>query len=100
MAELALAALLAAPRLEKLTQQRLGVYAKGHLLRRLHGLEELRLLLPALLLIGLRLRSQLLLPLLGERFGRLAGQRGLRLDLGNLLLHLGRLVFLFNDSFF
>ena len=94
MAELALAALLAAPRLEKLAQHRLRVHAKGHLLRGLHGLEQLRLLLPALLLVGLLLRPQLLLSFLGERFARLAGQRGLHLDLSDLLLHLGRFVFL------
>jgi len=94
MTELALAALFAAARLEKLAQDRLRVNAKGHLLR-LHGLEERRLLLPALLLISLLLCPQLLLLFLGERLGRLSGRRGLRLDLGDLLLDLGRFVFLF-----
>jgi hypothetical protein len=95
MAKLALAALLTTSRFEKLTQHRLGIHTKRHLLRSLHGIEERRLLLPALLLIGLLLRSQLFLPLLGERLGRLASHRGLRLDLSNLLLDLGRFVFLF-----
>ena len=94
MAKLALATLLAATHPEKLAQYRLRVHAKGHLLR-LHGLEECRLFLPTLLLIGLLLCPQLLLPLLGERFARLAGRRSLRLDLCDLLLHLGRFVFLF-----
>ena len=95
MTELTLAALLAASRLEKLTQHRLGIHTERHLLRSLHGVEERRLLLPPLFLVGLLLRSQLLLLLLGERLGRLAGHRSLRLDLSNLLLNLGRFVFLF-----
>jgi hypothetical protein len=66
MAELALAALVAATRLEKLAQHSLWVDSKGHLLR-LHRLEQRRLFLPALLLVGLLLRPQLLLPFLGER---------------------------------
>ena len=94
MAKLALATLLAATGPEKLAQYRLRVHAKGHLLR-LHGLEERRLFLPTLLLFGLLLRPQLLLPLLGERFARLAGRRSLSLNLCDLLLHLGRFVFLF-----
>ena len=89
MTKLALAPLLTTSRLEKLTQHRLGIHTKRHLLRSRHGIEERRLLLPALLLISLLLRSQLFLPLLGERLGRLAGHRGLRLDLSNLLLNLG-----------
>src|SRR6266852_538603 len=94
MTKLALAALLTTSRLEKLTQHRLGIHTKRHLLRSLHGIEEQRLLLLALLLISLLLRPQLFLPLLGERLGRLAGHRSLRLDLSNLLLNLGRFVFL------
>jgi hypothetical protein len=93
MTELALAALFTTSRLEKLTQHRLGIHTKRHLLR--SGIEERRLLLAALLLISLLLRTQLFLLLLGERLGRLAGHRGLRLDLSNLLLNLGRFVFLF-----
>ena len=95
MTKLALAALFTSSRLEKLTQHRLGIHTKWHLLRSLHGIEERRLLLPALLLISLLLRSQFFLLLLGERLGRLAGHRSLRLDLSNLLLNLGRFVFLF-----
>ena len=94
MTKLALAALLATSRLEKLTQHRLGIHTKRHLLRSLHGIEECRLLLPAFLLVSLLLRSQLFLLLLGERLGRLASYRSLRLDLSNLLLNLGRFVFL------
>jgi hypothetical protein len=93
MAELALAALVTAARLEKLAQHRLRVDSKGHLLR-LHGLEQRRLFLPALLLVGLLLRPQLLLPFLGECLARFAGRRSLRLDLCDLLLYLGRFVFL------
>jgi hypothetical protein len=95
MTKLALAALLTTPSFEKLTQHRLGIHTKGHLLGSLHGIEERCLLLLALLLISLRLRSQIFLLLLGEGLGRLAGYRGLRLDLSNLLLNLGRFVFLF-----
>ena len=94
MAKLALAALFASTGLEKFAQDHLGVHPKGHLLR-LHGLEERGLLLPTLLLVGLLLRPQLLLPLLGERLARLSGRRGLRLHLGDLLLHLGRFIFLY-----
>ena len=94
MAKLALATLLAATRLEKLAQYSLRVHAKGHLLR-LYGLEERRLFLSTLLLLGLLLFPQLLLLLLSERFARFAGQRSLRLYLCDLLLHLGRFVFLF-----
>ena len=93
MTKLALAALLTTPRLEKLTQHRLGIHTKRHLL--LHGIEERGLLLPAFLLISFLLCPQLLLPLLGERLRRLAGYRSLRLDLSNLLLNLGRFVFLY-----
>ena len=69
MTELALAAFLTTSRLEKLTQHRLGIHTKRHFLRSLHRIEERCLLLPALLLVGLLLRSQLFLPLLGERRG-------------------------------
>lgn len=94
MAKLALGTLLTATRLEKLAEHRLRVHTEGHLLR-LHGLEERRLFLLTLLLIGLLLRPQLLFLLLCERFARLAGRRSLRLDLCDLPLYLGRLVFLF-----
>ena len=57
MTKLTLAALLTTSRLEKLTQHRLGIHAKRHLLRSLHGVEERCLLLPALFLISLLLRS-------------------------------------------
>lgn len=99
MTKLALTALLTSSRLEKLAQYRLGICTKRDLLRSLHGVEKRRLLLPTFLLLSLLLCSQILLPLLGESFGRLAGYRGLRLDLSNLLLNLGRFVFLYSLFF-
>ena len=94
MTKLALASLLASARLEELAQHRLWIDPKGHLLY-LNGLEERRLLPSTLLFVCLLLCAKFLFLLLGERFARLACQRSLRLDLGNLLLHLSRLVFLF-----
>src|SRR6266702_1085626 len=93
MTELAFAPFVAVARLEERAQHRLWVDPERHLLH-LHGLDQRRFLLAPLLILGLFFGAQLLLPLFGDRLPRLACDRCLRLDLGALLLHLGRFVFL------
>ena len=94
MTELAFTPFVAMACLEIRAQHGLRIDSERHLLR-LHGLEQRRFLLAPLLLLELLLRAQLLLLLLSECLSRLSRDSRLRLDLGDLLLHLGRFVFLF-----